>query len=85
MVDPQIPPTGPQTPAAGPQTPWMDGGWTDGQNFSPFYRTLSSIKAAAPLLEDFKTSKRQGKGTAYLMMFFGTWLNKNMLSQSWTL
>ena len=46
---------------------WMDG-CTDVWNFSPFYRTLSPVGAAALLpSSDLTTSKKQGKGTADLM------------------
>ena len=33
--------TGPYTPQTGPQTDRWIAGWTDGQNFYPFYRALS--------------------------------------------
>ena len=64
----QIPQTGPQNPWAGLQNP-LDR-YTDKrtdirmyrQNFSPYYRTLFSIRACCPIiLVDFTTSKWQGK------------------------
>ena len=51
----------------------MDG-WTDGRNFSPFYRTSSPIGAAAllPIHVNYQIPK-QGKGTADHMMPLGDW------------
>ena len=46
---------------------------TDGQNFSPFYSTLSPVGAAAllpfALLHNIKDA-----GQGYLVMIFGDWL-----------
>ena len=62
----------------------MDGSTdrrTDRHNFSLFYRTLSPVGAAALLLfETSQTSKKQGTGTADLMMPFGDWFfSKNRI------
>ena len=52
----------------------MDG-WADEQNFSPFYRTLSPIEAAALLhIHGHYQLLKQGKGTADQMMPLGNWL-----------
>ena len=47
---------------------------TDRQNFSPFCRTLFPVGAAALLPSEISQHKKQGKGTADLMMPFGDWL-----------
>ena len=60
---------GPQAGLAGPQD-WLDGpeGGTYRRKISPFYRTLSSIGAAA-LLPPIKTREvEQGKGTTDHLM-----------------
>ena len=50
-------------------------GWTDEQNFSPFYRTLSPIEAAALLyIHVIYQILKQGKGTTDHLMPLGDWL-----------
>ena len=50
-------------------------GWTDEQNFSPFYRTLSPIEAAAQLyIHVIYQILKQGKGTTDHLMPLGDWL-----------
>ena len=51
----------------------MDG-WTNGRNFSPFYKTSSPIGAAAllPIHVNYQILE-QGKGTADHMMPLGDW------------
>merc|ERR1712035_123638 len=73
-ASPQTPPAGPQTPPAGLQTPLAGPrGLTDGRTeFLPILQDFVPCWGRCPAtLCDFTTSKKQGKGTADLMMPFG--------------
>ena len=71
---PQTPQVGPQNPPAGPQSLWMDK-WMDRRTeFLPILQDFVPSRGRCPAtLCNFKTAKKQGKGTADHMMPLGNW------------
>ena len=87
----QTPLTGPKTPLAGPQTSQpADGpmdGWIDKQmEFLSILQDFVACQGRCPaFLCDFTTSKKQGKGTADLMMPFGVLFHLQFFFNSYVL
>ena len=55
---------------------WMDARMDGSMEFLPILQDLVPYQGRCPAtFRDFTTSKKQGKGTADLMMPFGDWFN----------